>query len=70
MMKAAKILLAGVIGLSSTAALIAPSRADEFTCRGNLGNTTVDNLRVPEDATCTLNGTRVEATSRWNRGRC
>ncbi|BAC90200.1 hypothetical protein [Gloeobacter violaceus] len=43
-------------------AAIAPARAEETTCTGSLGATTVDNLRVPQGATCTLNGTRVEGT--------
>ncbi len=34
--------------------------ADEYTCTGSTGPVTVDNLRVPQNATCTLNGTRVE----------
>lgn len=36
--------------------------AEETTCRGTIGNRTVDNVRVPSGATCTLNGTRVEGT--------
>jgi hypothetical protein len=36
--------------------------AEERVCRGTIGTTTVDNLRVPQGATCTLNGTRVEGT--------
>jgi hypothetical protein len=36
--------------------------AEERTCRGTLGAITVDNLRVPDRATCTLNGTTVQGT--------
>lgn len=36
--------------------------ADEVTCRGTLGAVTVDNVRVPDGATCTLSGTRVKGT--------
>ncbi len=36
--------------------------AEERTCRGTIGATTVDNLRVPQGATCTLNGTTVKGT--------
>ena len=36
--------------------------AEERSCRGTLGAVTVDNLRVPQGATCTLNGTRVKGT--------
>lgn len=34
--------------------------ADDYTCTGTVGVVTVDNLRVPQNATCTLIGTRVE----------
>lgn len=41
----------------------APSvQAEERTCRGTIGAVTVDNLRVPSGATCTLNGTTVMGT--------
>lgn len=36
--------------------------AEERTCRGTLGAITVDNLRVPQAATCTLVGTYVKGT--------
>jgi hypothetical protein len=34
--------------------------ADDTICTGAVGAISVDNLRVPQDAACTLNGTRVE----------
>lgn len=46
-----------------TAALLpGQARAEERSCRGSLGAITVDNLRVPQGATCILEGTRVEGT--------
>jgi len=51
---------AGALTLSTLAA--APAYAEERTCRGTLGAITVDNLRVPQGATCTLEGTRVKGT--------
>lgn len=36
--------------------------AEETVCRSSIGRTTVDNLRVPDNATCTLTGTRVLGT--------
>lgn len=39
-----------------------PVSADERTCRGTIGAATVDNLRVPQGATCTLQGTTVKGT--------
>src|ERR671917_271812 len=45
------------LGVAAPAAL-----AEERVCRGTIGATTVDNLRVPTGATCTLNGTTVKGT--------
>lgn len=57
------------IFVAATAALAAvPSAlAEERSCRGTLGAITVDNLRVPTGATCTLNGTRVKGTVKVER---
>ncbi len=55
----------------AAAALVAfaPSSAsaEERTCRGSLGAITVDNLRVPPSASCTLTGTRVKGTIKVER---
>jgi hypothetical protein len=49
-------------------AVFAPAaQAEERVCRGTIGPTTVDNLLVPQGATCTLNGTRVEGTVKLER---
>ncbi len=45
------------LAFSSTTAV-----AEERVCRGTLGPVAVDNLRVPQNATCTLSGTRVRGT--------
>lgn len=42
--------------------------AEETTCTGELGAVTVDNLLVPQNATCTLNGTYVEGTIKVQDG--
>ncbi len=44
-----------------------PASAEERVCRGTIGAVTVDNLRVPQGASCTLNGTRVEGTVKVER---
>ncbi len=44
-----------------------PAVAEERTCRGTIGKVTVDNLRVPQGATCTLNGTFVKGTVKVER---
>jgi hypothetical protein len=49
-------------------AVFAPAaQAEERTCRGAIGSTTVDNLLVPQGASCTLNNTRVEGTVKVER---
>jgi hypothetical protein len=48
-----------------TAALLSQTGsawADETVCQGTIGSTTVDNLRVPDGATCVLIGTFVKGT--------
>jgi hypothetical protein len=53
------------IALTSVLALTmaAPAAlAEERVCRGTIGATTVDNLLVPQGATCTLNDTKVKGT--------
>ncbi|HSL45496.1 MAG TPA: hypothetical protein VK897_18825 [Anaerolineales bacterium] len=42
--------------------------AEEFTCRGSLGAITVDNLRVPQNGSCKLNGTKVMGTIKVENG--
>jgi cytoskeletal protein CcmA (bactofilin family) len=41
--------------------------AEERVCKGSIGSTTVDNLRVPQGETCHLEGTRVEGTVKVGR---
>jgi hypothetical protein len=45
-----------------------PASAEERVCRGTIGAKTVDNLRVPQYASCVLLGTRVKGTIKveWN----
>jgi hypothetical protein len=45
-----------VLGVATPVAI-----AEERVCRGTIGATTVDNLRVPSGATCKLNGTEWRA---------
>jgi hypothetical protein len=61
------------IGLIAVTALLAaalPQAAlgEERSCRGTLGRISVDNLRVPQGATCKLNGTRLNGTITVQRG--
>ena len=48
--------------LLGTLSLPGAASAEERTCRGTINAATVDNLRVPSGALCTLNGTTVNGT--------
>src|SRR5688572_22540473 len=64
--RATKALL--VLGL--VLAVVGPpgvATAEERTCRRALGAITVDNLRVPQNATCELNDTIVKGTIKVER---
>ena len=52
--------LVTVVSAAALAVGVPTAAADERVCRGTLGAITVDDLRVPQRATCTLKGTRVE----------
>lgn len=54
--------VAAALSASLLAAVPAGVLAEERTCRGTLGAITVDNLRVPDGATCELRGTYVKGT--------
>jgi hypothetical protein len=63
--------IAALVSVMSLAAVFTgPTtvHAEERTCRGTMGSGTVDNLRVPQNATCTLNGTRIKGTLKVERG--
>jgi hypothetical protein len=61
--------LAGLGVVLAGTVLAAPvAHAEERSCRGSLGAVTVDNLRVPSGATCTLHGTTVQGTVKVERG--
>lgn len=59
--------LAMALALAALLAVAQAALAEERVCRGTIGSTTVDNLRVPQGASCTLNGTRVEGTVKVER---
>ena len=67
-MRSRKLVAALATSIATTAFVVVPvASAEETTCRGTLGQVTVDNLRVPQGATCTLNGTRVQGTVKVER---
>jgi hypothetical protein len=59
-----------LVPLMIAAALMFPSgaQAEERECRGAIGAETVDNLRIPEGATCRLSATRVMGTIKVEAG--
>ena len=63
-----RIILTTAAVAAGLGAVAAPAQAEERTCRGALGAITVDNLRVPQDATCTLTRTYVKGTVKVERG--
>jgi hypothetical protein len=57
-----KISLSIILALSFLSPATSVAFAEERTCRGSLGAVTVDNLRVPQNASCQLTGTKVRGT--------
>lgn len=59
-----KVFRTALIGMAALLAVLAPQAAygEERSCRGTLGAITVDNLRVPNGASCTLDRTYVKGT--------
>jgi hypothetical protein len=64
-----KLTLAGaVLGTVLGGLVVAtPALADERTCRGTIRTATVDDVRVPKNAKCTLIGTRVKGNIKVER---
>lgn len=52
-----------VLGVASFAA-----NAEETVCNGSIGARSLDNIVVPDNAVCTLDGTRANGTLRVGRG--
>ncbi|HSF99375.1 MAG TPA: hypothetical protein VLA55_11830 [Ornithinibacter sp.] len=63
-----RIALAGAVLTASTIAFVPSAAAEERTCRGAIGATTLDNVRVPTGATCTLTGTVLKGTLKVEQG--
>jgi hypothetical protein len=64
----------GIGTVAATAATLAlalmvpaAAQAEERVCTGTIGAATVDNLRVPQGASCTLNGTQIRGTLKVER---
>ncbi len=64
---------AATVGLTCAAiaaGVMAPAaaHAEETTCQGTIGAQTLDNVRVPDGASCTLAGTTVQGTVKVESG--
>jgi hypothetical protein len=57
----------GGAAVAASLAIPAVAAADERVCAGAIGPETVDNVRVPEGAACTLDGTVVQGTVKVER---
>lgn len=53
---------------AGVAASAPPAFAEERACRGAIGSVTLDNIRVPQNAKCTLTGTRAKGTVKVESG--
>ncbi len=61
-------MMVSVLAIAAITALPASAMAEERTCRGTIGAKTLDNIRVPQGAACTLNGTTAQGTVKVERG--
>lgn len=55
-------LVALALALTALLMTATTAEADERVCRGTIGAKTVDNLKVPQGASCNLNSTKVKGT--------
>ncbi len=67
MRKIFSVMMLSMLILTSMLMAAPAAQAEEATCRGTIGARTVDNLRVPQGKSCTLNGTRVKGTIKVER---
>lgn len=51
-----------LLGTAAHLGLAPTANAEEIVCQKNLGAITVDNVKVPQGKTCTLNGTKVQGS--------
>jgi len=68
MYRPSKVIAVSAVLLATSLATAPVAHAEERVCRGTIGAQTVDNLRVPQGASCTLEGTRVQGTVKVEEG--
>ena len=62
-----KLMMALAASLLTLALLPQVALAEEKVCRGTIGARTLDNVKVPQGASCTLRGTKVKGTIKVNK---
>jgi len=62
-----KLMMALAASLLTVALLPQVALAEEKVCRGTIGARTLDNVKVPQGASCTLRGTKVKGTIKVNK---
>jgi hypothetical protein len=68
MTKSMRLVGAALVTVLAALAAAPVALAEERACQASLGAITVDNLVVPDGASCSLTGTRVEGTLRVGTG--
>ena len=61
-----KLITALAASILAVALLPQVAVAEEKVCRGTIGERTLDNVKVPQGASCTLRGTKVKGTIKIN----
>ncbi len=61
-MRLSHLLLGGAIVAAPIAIGATPALAEEFSCTGSIGAVSLDNVRVPDGATCRLTGTTLNGS--------
>jgi hypothetical protein len=62
-----KLMMTLMASLVAVALMPLVARAEETVCRGTIGARTLDNVKVPQGASCTLDGTKVKGTIKVNK---
>ncbi|MGH2776124.1 MAG: hypothetical protein ACRDJT_11940 [Actinomycetota bacterium] len=63
-----KLMMVLTASIMTIALLPQVAAAEEKVCRGTIGARTLDNVKVPQGASCTLKGTKVKGTIKINKG--
>ncbi|MGH2725119.1 MAG: hypothetical protein ACRDI0_12860 [Actinomycetota bacterium] len=59
--------IVGLLAAALSVGLAPAALAEETVCKGTIGAKTLDNVKVPQGATCVLKGTKVKGTVKVNK---